>query len=134
MLHLTNGDMAVGVLREAELPGSYLPGGLLVEARCLQTVSPKLRACASSSLRPAAGANSEWKQKQFLRAMPHPKLRQRRRSGPVVRVRPVRSNAVVSGSRPLNDQPSKPARLSMIGVDKNPDGTFRGLSQIKLNH
>lgn len=25
MLHLTNGDHAVGVLRAAELPGSYLP-------------------------------------------------------------------------------------------------------------
>jgi hypothetical protein len=134
MLHLTNGDMAVGVLRAAELPGAYLPWrDVLHEGPVPAGMSlPKL-----SRLRMEFIASCGWGKpaeinRQFL-------TRDAALEGSV-----NEDEVVLWFESDLYDQlqlcqvlawyseqPAKPARLSLICLDKDADGNFRGLSQIK---
>jgi hypothetical protein len=134
MLHITNGDMAVGVLRAAEFPGTFLPwrdvlhDGPVPAGLSLQQLS-RVRVEFIVS---CGWGKAEEAGRQFLT-----------RDG-TLDASANEDEIVLWFESDLydqlqlcqvlawyDDQPSKPARLSMIGVDKGPDGTFRGLSQIK---
>src|SRR6185295_9324795 len=134
MLHITNGDMAVGVLRAAELPGTFLPWrDVLHDGPVPAGLSlPQLSRVRVEFIVSCGWGKTEEAGRQFLT-----------RDG-TLDASVNEDEAVLWFESDLydqlqlcqvlawyNDQPSKPARLSMIGVDKNPDGTFRGLSQIK---
>ncbi len=134
MLHLTNGDMAVGVLREAELPGSYLPWrDVLHEGPVPAGLSlPKLSRVRVEFIASCGWGKLEEVSRQFL-------------TRDAALEASVNEDEVVLWFESdlydqlqlcqvlawYNDQASKPLRLSMIGVDKDPDGTFRGLGQLK---
>ena len=134
MLHITNGDMTVGVLRAAELPGAYVawrdvlhegpvPAGLdlprLVRVRVefiascgwgkLEEVS---RQFAARDAALEASVNEDevvlWFESDLYDQL-----------------------QLCQVLAWYHDQSQKPGRLSLINVDKGPDGSFLGLGQLK---
>jgi len=136
MLHITSGDIMVGVLKAAGMPGTYLawrdilhdgpvPAGLSL---------PELSRVRVEFIASCGWGKPEDIQRQF-------------------QTRDATVNASVNEDEVVlwfesdlhdqlqlcqvlawyNDQPSKPQRLSMIGVEKDADGVLRGLSQQKAD-
>jgi len=134
MLHITNGDMAVGVLRAAELPGASLPWrDVLHEGPVPAGLSlDKLSRLRVEFIVSCGWGKLEEVSRQFI-------------------TRDAALEASLSEDEVVlwfesdlydqlqlcqvlawySDQGSRPQKMSMIGVDKDADGNFRGLSQHK---
>jgi len=134
MLHITNGDMAVGVLRAGELPGAYLPWrDVLHEGPVPAGLSlDKLSRVRVEFIVACGWGKVEEESRKFL-------------------TRDAALEASLGEDEVLlwfesdlydqlqlcqvlawyKEQGSKPQKMSMIGVDKDADGNFRGLSQYK---
>jgi hypothetical protein len=134
MLHLTNGDMAVGVLRAAELPGAYLPWrDVLHEGPVPAGLSlERLSRLRVEFIVSCGWGKAEEVNRQFL-------------------TRDAALEASLSEDEVVlwfesdlydqlqlcqvlawySEQQSAPQKMSMICVDKDADGAFRGLSQLK---
>jgi hypothetical protein len=134
MLHITNGDMAVGVLRAAEFPGTFLPWrDVLHDGPVPAGLSlPQLSRVRVEFIVSCGWGKAEEAGRQFLT-----------RDG-TLDASANEDEIVLWFESDLydqlqlcqvlawyGDQPTKPRRLSLIGVDKGPDGVFRGLSQLK---
>src|SRR4249920_1531509 len=134
MLHIINGDMAVGVLRAAQLPGTYLPWRDVLHDGPVPAglTLPQLSRVRVEFIVSCGWGKPDETGRQFLA-----------RDGTLDAS--VNEDEVVLWFESdlydqlqlcqvlawYSDQPSKPARLSLICVDKDSDGNFRGLSQIK---
>jgi hypothetical protein len=134
MLHVTNGDMAVGVLRAAELPGTYLPWrdvlheGPVPAGLSLEQLS-RLRAEFIVS---CGWGKAEEIGRQFL--MRDAALEASLGEDEVILWFESDLYDQLQLCQVLAwyaEQGSKPRKMSVIGVDKDPDGNFRGLSQHK---
>ena len=134
MLHITNGEMAVGVLRAAELPGASLPWrDVLHEGPVPAGLSlDKLSRLRVEFIVSCGWGKLEEVSRQFI-------------------TRDAALEASLSEDEVVlwfesdlydqlqlcqvlawySDQGSRPQKMSMIGVDKDADGNFRGLSQHK---
>ena len=134
MLHITNGDMTVGVLKAAEMPGTYLAWRDVLHDG---PVPAGLSLSELSRTRVEFIASCGWGKAEEIG-------RQFVTRDAMVEASAKEDEVVLWFESDLydqlqlcqvlawyNDQPSKPGRLSMIGVDKGPDGAFRGLSQHK---
>jgi len=134
MLHLTNGDMAVGVLRAAELPGAYLPWrDVLHEGPVPAGLSlDKLSRLRVEFIVACGWGKPEEVSRQFLTR------------DAALEASLGEDEVVLWFESDLYDQlqlcqilawykeqGSMPQKMSMIGVDKDADGNFRGLSQHK---
>ena len=134
MLHITNGDMAVGVLRAAELPGASLPWrDVLHEGPVPAGLSlDKLSRLRVEFIVSCGWGKLEEVSRQFITR------------DAALEASLSEDEVVVWFESDLydqlqlcqvlawyNDQGSRPQKMSMIGVDKDVDGNFRGLSQHK---
>jgi hypothetical protein len=136
MLHITSGDITVGVLKAAGMPGTYVawrdilhdgpvPAGLSL---------PELSRVRVEFIASCGWGRLEEIQRQF-------------QARDAALGASLNEDEVVLWFEPdlhdqlqlcqvlawYNDQPSKPQRLSMIGVEKDADGVLRGLSQQKAD-
>ena len=134
MLHLTNGDMAVGVLRGAELPGAYLPWrDVLHEGPVPAGLSlDKLSRLRVEFIVSCGWGKPEEVSRQFLAR--DAALEASLNEDEVVLWFESDLYDQLQLCQVLawyNEQGSRPQKMSMIGVDKDADGNFRGLSQHK---
>lgn len=134
MLHLTNGDHAVGVLRAAELPGSYLPWRDVLHEG---PVPAGMNLPNLSRLRSEFIASCGW-------GKPADLSRQFLARDAALEASINEDEVVLWFESDLYDQlqlcqvlawytkqEAKPARLSLICVDKDAEGNFRGVAQLK---
>ncbi len=135
MVHLTNGDAAVAVLRAAELAGSFLPWRDVLHEG---PIPADLELDDLSRLRAEFITACGW-------GRPEDTLRQFQTRDAALRASSAEDEVVLWFESDLYDQlqlcqvlawyhaqSSKPARLSRISVDKDPeDGQFRGLGATK---
>jgi len=134
MLHITNGDMTVGVLRAAELPGAYVawrdvlhegpvPAGLDL---------PRLARVRAEFIASCGWGKLEEVSRQF--AARDAALEASVNEDEVVLWFESDLYDQLQLCQVLawyHDQSRKPGRLSLINVDKGPDGSFLGLGQLK---
>jgi len=134
MLHLTNGDHAVGVLRAAELPGSYLPWRDVLHEG---PVPAGMNLPNLSRLRSEFIASCGW-------GKPAELSRQFLARDAALEASINEDEVVLWFESDLYDQlqlcqvlawykeqKARPARLSLICVDKDAEGNFRGVAQLK---
>jgi hypothetical protein len=134
MLHITSGDVTVGVLKAAAVPGTYLPWRDVLHDG---PVPAALNLRELSRVRVEFIAACGW-------GKPDDIQRQFQARDVAVEASAGEDEVVLWFESDLhdqlqlcqvlawyNDQPSRPPRLSMVGVEKGPDGTLRGLSQQK---
>ena len=134
MLHLTNGDHAVGVLRAAELPGSYLPWRDVLHEG---PVPAGMNLANLSRLRSEFIASCGW-------GKPAELSRQFLARDAALEASINEDEVVLWFESDLYDQlqlcqvlawykkqKGKPVRLSLICVDKDAEGNFRGVAQLK---
>jgi len=134
MLHLTNGDMAVGVLRAAELPGAFLPWRDVLHEG---PVPAGLSLEGLSRLRAQFIVSCGW-------GKPEEVNRQFHARDAALEASLGEDEVVLWFESDLYDllqlcqvlawykeQRSRPAKMSLVCVDKDASGTFRGLSQLK---
>ncbi len=134
MLHITNGDMAVGVLRAAELPGAYLPWrDVLHEGPVPAGLSlDKLSRLRVEFIVSCGWGKLEEVSRQFLTR--DAALEASLGEDEVVLWFESDLYDQLQLCQVLawyNEQGSRPQKMSVIGVDKDADGNFRGLSQHK---
>ena len=134
MLHLTNGDHAVDVLRAAELPGSYLPWrDVLHEGPVPAGMNlPNLSRVRSEFIASCGWGKPAELTRQFLAR------------DAALEASVNEDEVVLWFESDLYDQlqlcqvlawykneKTKPARLALICVDKDAEGNFRGVAQLK---
>ncbi len=134
MLHITSGDMAVGVLRAAELPGAYLPWrDVLHEGPVPAGLSlGQLSRLRAEFIVSCGWGKAEEVSRQFLTR--DAALEASLGEDEVVLWFESDLYDQLQLCQVLawyNEQGSTPQKMSVIGVDKDADGTFRGLSQHK---
>ena len=137
MLHITNGDMAVGVLRSAELPGAYLPWRDVLHEG---PVPAEMSLCELSRLRAEFIVSCGWGKAEEVNRQFHTR-------DAALEASLGEDEVVLWFESDLYDQlqlcqvlawyrgqPSTPRKMSLICVDKDADGAFRGLSQLKADN
>jgi hypothetical protein len=134
MLHLTNGDMAVGVLRAAELPGAYLPWRDVLHEG---PVPAGLSLERLSRLRAEFIVSCGWGKAEEVNRQFHTRdaaLEASLSEDEVILWFESDLYDLLQLCQVLawyNEQRSTSPKMSLICVDKDADGTFRGLSQLK---
>lgn len=134
MLHIANGDMTVGVLRTAELPGIYVPWRDVLHEG---PVPAGLDLPQLSRVRAEFIASCGWGKLEEI-------TRQFVARDAALEASASEDEVVLWFESDLydqlqlcqvlawyHDQSSKPGKLSLINVDKGPDGSFLGLGQLK---
>jgi len=134
MLHITNGDMAVGALRAAELPGTYLPWRDVLHEG---PVPAGMSLGELSRLRAEFIVSCGWGKAEEVN-------RQFQTRDAALEASLGEDEVILWFESDLYDQlqlcqvlawyrehRSTPAKIALICIDKDADGTFRGLSQLK---